>query len=90
VLDPTAPAALLLAGQHSFDLFSHLKPVFWQSTALDLVAVRYPPYSPGKMRALEFLITHVPSLPRIGWRDVLIIGLAAAVAVLGAKVGKAF
>ncbi|XP_022936140.1 aldehyde dehydrogenase family 3 member H1-like isoform X2 [Cucurbita moschata] len=42
-------------GKFSFDAFSHKKAVLYRSFAGD-VAMRYPPYTPGKLRFLKALL----------------------------------
>lgn len=42
-------------GKFSFDAFSHKKAVLYRGFAGD-VAIRYPPYTPGKLRIMKALI----------------------------------
>lgn len=42
-------------GKHSFDAFTHRKPVLYRSFLGDASA-RYPPYTPGKLRLLKALL----------------------------------
>lgn len=43
-------------GKFSFDTFSHKKAVLYRSLAGD-AAIRYPPYTPGKLRLMKVLIS---------------------------------
>ena len=78
-------------GRSGFDALSHLRSVVRQSRLLNIFdIVRRPPYA-GKYGKVEALLTYLPgSLPLPGWKDALIIALAVATAVLGAKVAGRF
>lgn len=45
--------------------------------------------TPGQLKLVSRLLLSLPPLPQLGWRDVLIGGLAVAVAVLAAKLREA-
>ena len=47
---------------------------------LDVGALRYPPYTRAQEKRLVFLIANLPGLPSVGVKDVVIAGLAAALA----------
>ena len=78
-------------GKAGFDALSHRRAVLRASTWLNVVdAVRRPPYA-GKYKLVDGLLAALPgALPLPGGKDALIVALAAAVAVLGAKVGGRF
>ena len=73
-------------GHDGFRAFSHTKAVYQSWGPLDMGQLRYPPYTPGQLRLVRTLLGSLPQrLPLPGWRDVLIAGLATAVAVLVAR-----
>lgn len=72
-------------GQWGFDTFSHKKAVFHQPTFVDTGALRYPPYSAKQLKWLERLIAAMPPVPQIAFKDVALVGLSVACAVLGTK-----
>jgi aldehyde dehydrogenase (NAD+) len=43
-------------GKHSFDAFSHRKPVLSKPTALDTLRVIYPPFSPRRGRLAKRIL----------------------------------
>jgi aldehyde dehydrogenase (NAD+) len=77
-------------GKWGFDTFSHRRAVLHQSTLIDNGPVRYPPFSSGQLRLINTLVKVLPDLPRVGIKDVLLVGLSVAVAVLAAKVAGKF
>ena len=78
-------------GRAGFEAMTHRRAVVRQSTLLNVIdAVRRPPYA-NKYSAVNALLSSMPNaLPLPAWRDALIVVLAAAVAVLGAKVAGKF
>jgi len=76
-------------GRHGFLSFSHTRAIFRQDTILDVIGImRYPPYTPFTVnlaRSLMLGLSYLPPAP-IGFKDTLILVLAAATAVLAAKV----
>jgi len=48
-------------GKHSFDLYTHYKPVVFKEQAMEgMNAVRYPPYTEQKRNVLRFLLGKTP------------------------------
>jgi aldehyde dehydrogenase (NAD+) len=43
-------------GRHSFDTFSHAKPVFSKALSPDTLSLIYPPYTPGKKKLIAGLL----------------------------------
>jgi aldehyde dehydrogenase (NAD+) len=77
-------------GAAGFTAFSHRKSVYRMSTLVDMGRLRYPPYTDGQVRLVGRLLTALPSrLPQLGWRDVLLGGLAAAVIALSVELARA-
>jgi aldehyde dehydrogenase (NAD+) len=78
-------------GRAGFEAMSHRRAVLRQSTLLNVIdAVRRPPYA-SKYGKVSALLNSLPGhLPLPGWKDAIIAVLAAAVAVLGAKVAGRF
>jgi aldehyde dehydrogenase (NAD+) len=75
-------------GKFGFDTFSHTKAVLTQPTWIDLGKLRYPPFSTAQLKRLEMLIGALPALPSIGLKDVAIMGLSVAVALLSWKLAE--
>lgn len=69
-------------GRTGFETFSHRKAVFSNPTWIDTGKLRYPPYSKAQLSRLEFLFSALPPLPSFTLKDVALIGLSVAVAVL--------
>ena len=78
-------------GRAGIEAMSHRRAVLRQSTLLNVIdAVRRPPYA-SKYGKVSALLNSLPGhLPLPGWKDAIIAVLAAAVAVLGAKVAGRF
>jgi hypothetical protein len=57
---------------------------------IDTGPMRFPPYTKNKLAVINFLMKTMPDLPSIGLKDVVILGLSVAVAVLSAKVAGKF
>lgn len=74
------------AGRWGFENFSHRKAVFKQPTFIDAHKLMYPPYSDRQLGLLQFLFNSAPPLPRVSLKDVALVGLAAATALLAWKV----
>lgn len=60
--------------------------MFKQPTFIDAHKLMYPPYSDKQLGLLQFLFSAAPPLPRVGLKDLALVGLAAATAVLAWKV----
>jgi len=75
-------------GKAGFRTMSNRKSVLVQPTWIDPGALRYPPYSPAGTRRLEWLLRSAPNLPKVGWKDVALLALGAAVAVLAVKLSQ--
>ena len=77
-------------GRRGFDAMSHLRAVVRQSRLINVAdMLRTPPYSDAKLGWLRFLLTSLPGyLPLPGAKDVIILGLAVAVAVLASGVKR--
>lgn len=74
-------------GIAGFDALSHRKAVYVApgTFPIDSAALRFPPYNDSRAPLLSWLVGLAP-LYAPGFRDILIIGLATAVAVLATRV----
>jgi aldehyde dehydrogenase (NAD+) len=77
-------------GKWGFDAMSHHRPVLCGSTLIDNGPFRFPPYSKRQLAILNALVLRVPTLPALPYKNLLILGLSVAVAVLSAKVAGKF
>jgi len=77
-------------GKWGFETFSHRRGVFHQATFPDTGPIRYPPYSKNQLKLIDFLANHAPALPSLPFKNILILGLSVAVAVLSAKLAGKF
>jgi len=72
-------------GRWGFDNFSHRKAVFEQPTWVDMHALMYPPYTDRQLGFLQFLFARMPAPPHVGLKDLALLGLLTATAVLSWK-----
>lgn len=72
-------------GKWGFEAFSHRRAIFHQATFPDLGPIRYPPYSKRQLNLIDFLSNNAPALPSLPIKNILILGLSIAVALLSAK-----
>ncbi len=77
-------------GKWGFDTFSHRRGVLHQTSLIDNGPLRYPPYTPTKLSIIRFAFGTLPNLPELPIKNILILGLSVAVAVLSAKVAGKF
>lgn len=73
-------------GKYSFDTFSHKKSILYKDLGAigeKLATARYPPYSPGKIKYLNFMLSSKPGLPLkfVPYLLMFLLGYAASFAV---------
>jgi hypothetical protein len=73
-------------GKWGFDTFSHRRAVVRQSRLVDTGPLRFPPYTDTKLKIVDTLFHRLPDIPNFPWKNIIILGLSVAVAVLSAKV----